>query len=209
MVSEVADWCPPDLPPHGDRGGGQPCGAAPSPTCGSVGGVQGWSTENRGGNPNCPADFGSRLRLRGNMGATLGVRHGLRRLVETTSSLAPNWMVKYRAAWLRMVQGPSYSVAKGGMWPSQQTSTWEASSRAAGSSVGWTCATAVLCRVERFSDLLKVALIVDMKLSREVSGSVAIWPGKTREEPKTAWAGVMSVSSRGVARMPSMTQGRC
>ena len=94
-------------------------------------------------------------------------------------------------------------------WPSRRTSTWEASSRAAESFVGWTGAAAVLCHVERFSDLLKVALICDIKLSREVSGSVTIWPGKTRGEPKTAWEGVMSVSSPGVACIPSMTHGRC
>ena len=102
MGSEVADWHPPDPPPCGDRGGGQPC-SAPSPTRVCFGGVQGWSAGHWGGNPNCPADLSRWLRLRGNIGTTLGVRHGLRWLVETTSSLAPIWMVKYWAAWHRMV----------------------------------------------------------------------------------------------------------
>ena len=86
-----------------------------------MGGVQGWSTGQRGGNPNCPADLGGRPRLRGNIGATSGVRHGLRRPVETTSSLAPIWMVKYWATQCRTVYGPSYSGAKGGTWLSQWT----------------------------------------------------------------------------------------
>ena len=45
---------------------------------------------------------------------------------------------------------------------------------------------AVLCLVERFSDLLNVDLICIMKSSREVSGSETSCPGKTRADLKMA-----------------------
>ncbi len=39
------------------------------------------------------------------------------------------------------------------------------------------------------------------------SKSVRNWPGKTRSEPRTAWAGDW-LSSHGVEQRPSRTQGR-
>ena len=86
--------CPPDPPPCGGGRGGQLCCSTPSPAHGCAGGVQGWSAARRGGNPNCTADLGGRQQRRGAAGATSGVWQGLRRLVETTSSLLPIWSVK-------------------------------------------------------------------------------------------------------------------
>ena len=72
-------------------------------------------------------------------------------------------MVKYWATQCRTVYGPSYSGAKGGTWLSQWTKHMGGVQEGSWKLQGVDLCSSSVVPCERFSDLLKVALIVDIK----------------------------------------------